>query len=158
MRFGKDILIHEADQQECLLHHFCIQLYGIIAGQALALLFYGQWLIHLLFPKPGKKENWFTYVVFGKKLWLENFMKKPKLDLSLVLNIITATSFIPSIYFAYINMFWPTLYLSTLMYISKLWYADKIALQYKNYLILRPRSIYICFLAMTFMHSSTFPF
>ena len=111
-----------------------------------------------IFPKPGKKENWFTYVVFGKKLWLENFMKKPKLDLSLVLNIITATSFIPSIYFAYINMFWPTLYLSTLMYISKLWYADKIALQYKNYLILRPRSIYICFLAMTFMHSSTFPF
>jgi len=26
-----------------------------------------------IFPKPRKKENWFTYVVLDKKLWLEKF-------------------------------------------------------------------------------------
>ncbi len=84
-----------------------------------------------IFPKPKKTENWFTYVVLGEEMWLENFAKKPKLDLALTLNIITAASFIPSIYFAYVNMFWPTLYFGTLMYISKLWYVDRVALEYK---------------------------
>ena len=84
----------------------------------------------LVFPKPKRTNSWFSKVVLGEKVWLESFRKNPKLDLQLILNILTAASFIPSVYFAYINMFWPTLYCATLMYIFKLWFVDRVTLQY----------------------------
>ena len=93
------------------------------------------WIIinPLIFPKPKRTESWFTCVVLGEKAWLEDFKKEPRLDLPLVLNVLNAISFIPSIYFAYVNEFWPMLYFATLMYNFKLWYVDRVALQYGGY-------------------------
>ena len=90
------------------------------------------WIIinPIVFPKPKNVNSWFSKVVLGERAWLSKLKSKPQLDLALILNILTATFFIPSLYFAYVNMLWPTLYCATLMFIFKLWFADRVALQY----------------------------
>lgn len=80
----------------------------------------------IVFPKPKNTNSWVSRVVLGEKLWLENIKKKAKLDLSLILNILTALFFIPFIYFAYVNVFWPTLYSATLTFIFKIWFCDRV--------------------------------
>ncbi|RLG84134.1 MAG: hypothetical protein DRO40_02430 [Thermoprotei archaeon] len=84
----------------------------------------------IVFPKPKRTDNWFSKAVLGEKAWLNKFRSKPQPDLPFLLNTLTAIFFVPSIYFAYVNMFWPTLYCATLMSIFKLWYVDRVALQY----------------------------
>ena len=90
------------------------------------------WIIinPVVFPKPKKVNSWFSKVVLGEKVWLSKFKSGPQLDLAAILNILIAVFFIPSLYFAYINEFWPTLYCVTLMFVFKLWFTDRVALQY----------------------------
>ena len=89
----------------------------------------------IVFPKPKNTNSWVSRVVLGEKLWLENIRKKAKPDLSLILNILTALFFIPSIYFTYVNMFWPALYCATLTFIFKVWFCDRVALHYEKTLL-----------------------
>ena len=84
----------------------------------------------IVFPKPKKANSWFSKVVLGEKVWLSKFKSKPQLDLATILNILTAVFSIPSLYFAYINEFWPMLYCASLMFVFKLWFTDKVALQH----------------------------
>ncbi len=42
-----------------------------------------------------------------------------RVDLPLILNLLDGASFIPSIYYAYINEFWPMLYFGTIMFLAK---------------------------------------
>jgi len=84
----------------------------------------------IVFPKPKSTNSWLSRAVLGERAWLNKFRNKPRPDLPFLLNVLTGIFFIPSIYFAYVNMFWPALYCATLMVVFKLWYVDRVAVQY----------------------------
>ena len=52
------------------------------------------------------------------------------MDLPLVLSVLTGVAFLPSVYFAFVRDFWPMVYFATLMYVFKLWFVDRVGVQY----------------------------
>lgn len=83
----------------------------------------------VLFPKPKNTNNWMSKGVLGEKLWSQKF----RWDFPQFLNLINALFFFPSLYFAYQNMFWQTLYTATIPFIVKLWFLDRMVFYYEKH-------------------------
>jgi len=80
-----------------------------------------------IFPEPKRTDNWASKGVYGEQIWTKNV----KFDISLILNILSGTCFIPSIFFALFQMFWPLLYTGTLGFLFKIWFVDRMVHLYE---------------------------
>ena len=82
----------------------------------------------LVFPKPRKFDSWLSKGVMGEKRWTEHW----RWDFNLLLNFMNALCFIPSLYAAYMTLFWPMLCFGALSFVFKLWFVDRMAVYYER--------------------------
>lgn len=83
----------------------------------------------LIFPKPQSTDNWASKAVLGEKLWV-----KKKRGMPLFLAVATAPFFIVSIYTAYKQMFWPTMFFGGMAFMLKVWFCDRVVVLYERVL------------------------
>ena len=90
------------------------------------------WIIinPLVFPAPKSIDNWMSKGVIGEKMYTETGMLK--WDFPTLLNIINGLTFFPSLYFMYMQNFWPALYFATFSMVVKFWYLDRMVTLYER--------------------------
>jgi len=80
-----------------------------------------------IFPKPKSYDNWMSKGVLGEKIWTEN---KKKDTYATLLTIAMAPFFLISIYTAYMQIFWETMFFAIVPFIVKLWFLDRMVFLY----------------------------
>lgn len=96
-----------------------------------AVFFIILWIIvnPMAFPPPKSTDNWMSKGVMGEKIYTQNGVFH--WDFPTFLNIINGLTFFPSLYFMYMQNFWPALYLATFSIVVKFWYLDRMVFLYE---------------------------
>ena len=86
------------------------------------------WLNPRIFPAPSSTENWASKTVLGERIWMERRRTPVPARhrvLPSVLSSLSATGALPVIWGVYSLSIWPTLLGAALIYLSKLWFLDR---------------------------------
>ena len=88
------------------------------------------WVIFnpIIFPEAKNFDNWASKVVLGERYWTKHI----KFDFNLGLNIMAGIFFFPSMFYTLYNDFWPAIFFSSLSFIFKLWFCDRMVILYEK--------------------------
>jgi hypothetical protein len=82
----------------------------------------------IIFPEAKNFDSWASKSVLGERYWTKHI----KIDLNLGLNILSGTFFVPSLFYTYFNDFWPAIFYTTLSFLFKIWFCDRMAYLYEK--------------------------
>jgi uncharacterized protein (DUF2062 family) len=83
-----------------------------------------------LFPPPHNNSSWATRSVLGEQIWTS----KPRADLPMALNMLSALFFLVALYSAYARQLWRLLSFGSLALVFKLWFLERMVTYYDEYL------------------------
>lgn len=93
------------------------------------------WLNPRIFPKPQSTRNWASQAVFGERVWLNrDRIPVPPHHRTLpnILSVVSAIGLIFVIWGILNLAIWPTLLGVVVLYLSKLWFIDRMAWLYQD--------------------------
>jgi hypothetical protein len=93
------------------------------------------WLNPRIFPKPQSTKNWASKGVFGERVWLNrNQIPVPLHHRTLpnLLSVVSAVGMVFVIWGVSAIAIWPTLLGATVVYLSKLWFIDRMVWLYED--------------------------
>jgi hypothetical protein len=93
------------------------------------------WVNPRLFPKPKSTNNWASMGVLGERVWLNRTNIPVPEHHRIVPNILSSLSGIGALFViwgVYTLSVWPTLFGSALIYLSKLWFLDRMVWIYRD--------------------------
>jgi len=101
---------------------------GWWASLPVAFAFLWTWLNPRIFPAPQSLDHWTSKGVLGERVWLNRDTVPIPVHHRTVPNILSAISTIGMIFIIYgVAVFdpWPTIFGTMLVYMSKLWFLDR---------------------------------
>ncbi len=93
------------------------------------------WLNPRIFPKPQSTKNWASKGVFGERVWLNrNQIPVPLHHRTLpnLLSVVSALGMVFVIWGVSAIAIWPTLLGASVVYLSKLWFIDRMVWLYED--------------------------
>jgi len=93
------------------------------------------WINPRFFPRPESTENWASKAVLGERIWLnrkampvpERHRRAPK-----ILSACSGAGMLSVIWGVYALEVWPTLFGAAVVYMSKLWFLDRMVWLYED--------------------------
>jgi len=93
------------------------------------------WINPRFFPRPESTENWASKAVLGERFWLnrkavpvpERHRRAPK-----ILSACSGAGMLCVIWGVYALEVWPTLFGAAVVYLSKLWFLDRMVWLYED--------------------------
>lgn len=93
------------------------------------------WLNPRIFPAPRSTENWASKAVLGERIWMER-RRTPVPGrhrvLPALLSGVSAAGVIPVVWGVYSLSLWPTVTGMVVIYLSKLWFLDRMVWLYED--------------------------
>lgn len=99
------------------------------------------WLNPRIFPSPRSTDNWASKSVLGERVWLnrKQVPLPPHHRLApLILSFVSLTGAIVLIWGLIALLIWPTLLGTTIVYLGKLWFLDRMVWLYEDMKDARP--------------------
>lgn len=93
------------------------------------------WLNPRIFPAPPSTNNWASKAVFGERVWLNRNEVPVPVHHRTVPNVLSSVSAIGAVFVIWgvgSLALWPTLFGAALIYLSKLWFLDRMVWLYED--------------------------
>ena len=93
------------------------------------------WLNPRIFHMPRSTDNWASKAVLGERIWMERRRAPVPARHRIppaVLSCVSAAGMIPVVWGVYSLSLWPTLLGSALIFLSKLWFLDRMVWLYED--------------------------
>ncbi|TFG05101.1 MAG: hypothetical protein EU536_03035 [Promethearchaeota archaeon] len=93
----------------------------------------------IIFRKPKHLDRWISQGVLAEQWWVQELKREFKFDFTLFCNVMALLAFIPMLVIAFLptemryQLMWPYIYCSTLAFIFKIWFVDRVVFQYEKY-------------------------